>query len=222
MTRPATPRRASNSVCVTTDAGSGGGTGFKQAAPYLYEGWGDPPSPATVMNATGVKWFTMAFVLASGGCTPGLGRQPAADRRRATQTAINQIRAAGGDVVPSFGGWQRQQARPELLHRASALAGAYQKVIDAYGLKAIDIDIENTDEFENEAVQDRILDRAEDRQANNPGLKTIVTFGTSTTGPTYYGNRLIEQAQGAERRTSTSSPSCRSTSAAAPTCTATR
>ncbi|MFD6751822.1 carbohydrate binding domain-containing protein, partial [Streptomyces anthocyanicus] len=61
---------ASNSVSVTTNAGGGGGTGFKQAAPYLYEGWGDPPNPTTVMNATGVKWFTMAFVLDSGGCTP--------------------------------------------------------------------------------------------------------------------------------------------------------
>ncbi|MYS18580.1 carbohydrate binding domain-containing protein, partial [Streptomyces sp. SID4982] len=61
---------ASNAVSVTTSAGSGGGTGFKQAAPYLYEGWGDPPNPATVMNATGVKWFTMAFVLDSGGCNP--------------------------------------------------------------------------------------------------------------------------------------------------------
>ena len=33
---------ASNSVSVTTGAGGGGGTGFKQAAPYLFEGWGDP------------------------------------------------------------------------------------------------------------------------------------------------------------------------------------
>jgi hypothetical protein len=28
----------------------------------------------------------------------------------------------------------------------------------------------------------------------NPGIRTIVTFGTSTTGPNYYGNRLIDQA----------------------------
>src|SRR3954471_19157573 len=61
---------ASNSVSVTTSASGGGGTGFKQAAPYLYEGWGDPPSPSTVMSATGVKWFTMAFMLDSGGCNP--------------------------------------------------------------------------------------------------------------------------------------------------------
>ncbi|MCZ0985745.1 carbohydrate binding domain-containing protein [Streptomyces diastatochromogenes] len=184
---------ASNSVSVTTDAGSGGGTGFKQAAPYLYEGWGDPPSPSTVMSATGIKWFTMAFVLDSGGCTP------AWDGSRALtggvdQTAINQIRSAGGDIVPSFGGWQGSKLGAN-CSSSSALAGALQKVIDAYSLKAIDMDIENTDEFENEAVQAKILTALKTVKANNPGLKTIVTFGTSTTGPTYYGNRLIEQAQ---------------------------
>src|SRR6266542_2098013 len=42
----------------------------KMAAPYLYEGWGDPPSVSTVMSATGIKQFTMAFMLSGGGCTP--------------------------------------------------------------------------------------------------------------------------------------------------------
>ncbi|MCS0599906.1 carbohydrate binding domain-containing protein [Streptomyces sp. LP11] len=184
---------ASNSLSVTTDAGSGGGTGFKQAAPYLFEGWGDPPSPTTVMNATGAKWFTMAFVLDSGGCTPSWdGSRPLTGG--VDQTAINQIRSAGGDVVPSFGGWQGSKLGAN-CSTASALAGAIQKVIDAYGLKAVDMDIENTDEFENEAVQARILTALKTVKADNPGLKTIVTFGTSTTGPTSYGNRLIEQAQ---------------------------
>ncbi|MGW1163477.1 carbohydrate binding domain-containing protein [Streptomyces sp. NPDC002519] len=184
---------ASGSVTVTTDAGSGGGTGFKQAAPYLYEGWGDPPNPSTVMSATGIKWFTMAFVLDSGGCTPAWdGSRPLTGS--ADQTAINQIRSAGGDIVPSFGGWSGSKLGAN-CSSASALAGALQKVIDAYSLKAIDMDIENTDEFENEAVQARILTALKTVKANNPGLRTIVTFGTSTTGPTYYGNRLIEQAQ---------------------------
>ncbi|MEV7199589.1 carbohydrate binding domain-containing protein [Streptomyces griseoluteus] len=184
---------ASNSVSVTTNAGSGGGTGFKQAAPYLYEGWGDPPNPATVMSATGVKWFTMAFVLDSGGCNPAWdGSRPLTGG--ADQTAINQIRSAGGDIVPSFGGWQGSKLGAN-CSSASALAGAIQKVIDAYSLKSIDMDIENTDEFENEAVQAKILTALKTVKANNPGLKTIVTFGTTTTGPSYYGNRLIEQAK---------------------------
>ncbi|WP_431677941.1 carbohydrate binding domain-containing protein [Kitasatospora sp. KL5] len=184
---------ASNSVAVTTDPGGGGGTGFKQAAPYLYMGWGEPPSATTVMSATGIKWFTMAFILSSGGCNPSWdGQRPLTGG--VDQQTVNAIRAAGGDIVPSIGGWQGNKLGPNCA-TAADLAGAYQKVISAYGLKAIDVDIENTDEFENTAVQDKILGALKIVKQNNPGLRTILTFGTATTGPTYYGNRLIEQAK---------------------------
>ncbi|MET7594414.1 carbohydrate binding domain-containing protein [Streptomyces sp. NPDC005481] len=184
---------ASNAVSVTTDAGGGGGTGFKQAAPYLYLGWGDPPSATSVMSSTGVKWYTMAFMLDQGGCNPAWdGSRPLTGGN--DQSVINSIRSAGGDIVPSFGGWSGSKLGAN-CSSASALAAALQKVIDAYSLKAIDMDIENTDEFENAAVQDRILTALKTVKANNPGLRTIVTFGTTTTGPTYWGNRLIEQAQ---------------------------
>ncbi|MFE2219052.1 carbohydrate binding domain-containing protein [Streptomyces canus] len=184
---------ASNAVSVTTDAGGGGGTGFKQAAPYLYLGWGDPPSATSVMSATGIKWYTMAFILSSGGCNPAWdGSRPLTGGN--DQSVINSIRSAGGDIVPSIGGWSGNKLGPN-CSTPEALAGAYQKVIDAYGLKAIDVDIENTDEFENATVQDRILSALKIVKANNPGLRTILTFGTSTTGPTYWGNRLIEQAK---------------------------
>jgi len=162
------------------------------AAPYLYEGWGNPPAPATVMSATGIKQFTMAFMLSGGGCTPAWdGSRPLTGG--VDQTAINAIRAAGGDIEISFGGWSGNKLGPN-CSSASALAAAYQQVINAYSLKYIDIDIENTDEFESEAVQDRILGALKIVKANNPSIKTIVTFGTSTTGPTYWGTRLINQA----------------------------
>ncbi|MGW0752312.1 carbohydrate binding domain-containing protein [Streptomyces sp. NPDC002587] len=187
---------ASNAVTVTTDNGTTP-TGFKQAAPYLYLGWGNPPSATTVMNATGAKWFTMAFILSSGGCNPAWdGQRPLTGG--VDQSTISSIRAAGGDIVPSIGGWQGNKLGPNCA-TPEALAGAYQRVIDAYGLKAVDVDIENTDEFENAVVQDRIIGALKIVKQNNPGLRTILTFGTSTTGPTSWGNRLIEQskAQGA-------------------------
>lgn len=184
---------ASAPVTVTTSTGTTPPTGFKQAAPYLYLGWGEPPAATTVMNATGVKWFTMAFILAQNGCNPAWDSQ-----RPLTggvdQSTINSIRAAGGDIVPSIGGWSGNKLGPN-CSTPEALAGAYQKVIDAYGLRAIDVDIENTDEFENAAVQDRIITALKIVKANNPGLRTILTFGTSTTGPTSWGNRLIEQSR---------------------------
>nr|BFE58528.1 hypothetical protein GCM10020063_030540 [Dactylosporangium thailandense] len=181
---------ASNSVTGTTTGGTttGGGT----AAPYLYMGWGDPPNPQTVQSATGIKWFTMAFVLSSGGCNPAWdGSRPLTGG--VDQTAINQIRAGGGDVVPSFGGWSGNKLGPN-CSTPQALAGAYQTVINAYGLKAIDIDIENTDEFENDTVRNRIVDALKIVKQNNPSIKTIVTFGTATTGPGYYAQQLISRA----------------------------
>jgi len=163
-----------------------------RGAPYLYLGWGDPQNPASVMASTGVKWFTMAFVLSGGGCSPAWdGNRPLTGGVDAN--AIAQIRAAGGDIVPSFGGWSGNKLGPNCA-TPEALAGAYQQVIDAYRLKAIDIDIENSDEFENETVQDRILNALKIVKQRNPGIQTIVTFGTSTTGPNYYGNRLIQRS----------------------------
>nr|WP_242438635.1 carbohydrate binding domain-containing protein [Streptomyces sp. CB00455] len=183
---------ASNAVTVTTDTGTTP-TGSGQAAPYLYLGWGNPPSATTVMNATGAKWFTMAFILSSGGCNAAWdGQRPLTGG--VDQSTISSIRAAGGDVVPSIGGWQGNKLGPNCA-TPEALAGAYQQVINAYGLKAIDVDIENTDEFENAVVQDRILGALKIVKQNNPGLRTILTFGTSTSGPTSWGNRLIEQSK---------------------------
>lgn len=162
-------------------------------APYMYLGWGSPPAPSTVMSATGVKWFTLAFMLASGGCNPSWDSQRPLQGGVDAQT-INAIRAAGGEVVPSFGGWSGNKLGPN-CSSASALAGAYQQVINAYNLKAIDIDIENTDEFESEAVQDRILGALKIIKQNNPAVKTIITFGTTTSGPNFWGTRLINQAR---------------------------
>ncbi|MGH3713622.1 MAG: ricin-type beta-trefoil lectin domain protein [Micromonosporaceae bacterium] len=165
----------------------------RMAAPYLYLGWGDPPNVTTVMNATGIKQFTMAFMLSGGGCTPKWdSTRPLTGG--VDQQVINQIRANGGDIEISFGGWSGNKLGPN-CSSASALAGAYQQVINAYGLKYIDIDIENTDEFENEVVQDRILGALKIIKQNNPGIKTIITFGTSTSGPSWWGTRLINRSR---------------------------
>jgi len=167
--------------------------GTKMAsAPYIYPGWGDPPAPSTVMNATGIKAFTMAFVLANG-CNPvwdGEGGLTGGSH----ESTINAIKAAGGSVVPSVGGWSGNKLGPN-CSTAALLAGAYQKIISTFSLKAIDIDIENTDEFENPTVQDRILGALKIIKQNNPTVTTILTFGTTTSGPSATGVRLITQAK---------------------------
>ncbi|MFI5844492.1 chitinase [Catenuloplanes sp. NPDC051500] len=168
-------------------------TGTKMAsAPYIYPGWGNPPAPATVMSETGIRAFTIAFVLANG-CNPVWDGESGLTGGVHAST-ISAIQAAGGSVVPSIGGWSGNKLGPNCA-TPEALAGAYQKVINAFGLKAIDIDIENSDEFENTVVQDRILGALKIIKQNNPSVKTILTFGTSPTGPNYYGIRLIQQSK---------------------------
>src|SRR5262249_31186124 len=55
----------------TGGGGGGGGTvPAMAAAPYAYLGWGSPPDLRTVMSATGIRWFTMAFMLTNGTCNP--------------------------------------------------------------------------------------------------------------------------------------------------------
>ncbi|SDH04270.1 Cellulose binding domain-containing protein [Lentzea fradiae] len=185
------PTTTTTTTTTTTSNQPVPGTG--RGAPYLYLGWGNPQNATQVMRDSGVKWFTLAFVLSGGGCTPSWDSSRPLTGGVDEQT-INAIRAAGGDIVPSFGGWSGNKLGPN-CSTPEALAGAYQQVIDAYRLKAIDIDIENSDEFENAVVQDRILTALKIVKQRNPGIQTIVTFGTGTTGPNYYGARLIDQAK---------------------------
>ncbi|MFG2125924.1 glycosyl hydrolase family 28 protein [Streptomyces sp. NPDC048710] len=160
-------------------------------APYEYLGWGNPQSPTSVMSATGVKWFTLAFILSDGSCNPKWdGSRPLTGGT--DQSTINAIRNAGGDVMVSVGGWSGAKLG-EKCSSASALAGAYQKVVNAYRLKALDIDIENT-EWSNATVRQRVVDALKTVKAANPGLKTVITFGTTTGGPDSTGVDMIKRA----------------------------
>ncbi|MEU0567697.1 CBM35 domain-containing protein [Nonomuraea sp. NPDC005983] len=159
-------------------------------APYKYGGWGSAGSPAGVMSATGVKWFTLAFILSDGTCNPKW------DGTRALtggsdEAGVNAIRANGGDVIVSVGGWSGTKLG-EKCTSASALAAAYQKVISAYRLKALDIDIENT-EWASATVRQRVIDALKTVKADNPGLKTVITFGTTPTGPDSTGVDMINR-----------------------------
>lgn len=168
---------------------------FIGAAPYEYFGWGNPQDPAEVMARTGIRWFTVAFILSDGGCNPKWDGQRSLTSG-VDATAIAKIRAGGGDIVVSFGGWAGKKLG-EKCTSAAALAGAYQKVIDAHRLKAIDIDIEDT-EFHSEAAQQRVIDALKIVKSSNPGIKTYVTIGTEQSGPDSWGVKLIKRGAAAK------------------------
>jgi len=162
-----------------------------RAAPYLTLGWGDPPDPATVMTATGIHDFTLAFVLAHRGCSPEWdGTRPLLGGSDAASIAA--IRAAGGDVSVSFGGWSGHKLG-SACRTPTALAGAYEKVIDDYGLEAIDIDIEHT-EISDAATRLRVVTALRRVQVDDPSVEITITFGTTPTGPDSAGRSLIADA----------------------------
>jgi hypothetical protein len=161
------------------------------AAPYEYLGWGDPQPPASVIETTGVRDLTMAFVLSKGSCSPAWdGRRPLLGG--ADQHAIEAVRAAGGDVVVSFGGWSGKKLGSACKTPAT-LAAAYQKVIDAYSPAAIDVDIEHG-EFTNKITRRRVIEALAAVQRANPGLGISITMGTAESGPEKNGLSLIADA----------------------------
>ncbi|MGO9488317.1 MAG: chitinase [Solirubrobacteraceae bacterium] len=163
----------------------------EMAAPYEYLGWGDPQPPTSVMAATGVQDLTLAFILSKGKCNPEWdGQRPLLGG--VDEAAIEAIRAAGGEVDVSFGGWSGKKLG-NACKSVAALAGAYQEVIDAYGLHAIDIDIEHS-EFTSRKTRQRVVEALAAVQSANPGLEISITMGTAETGPEADGVSLIADA----------------------------
>jgi len=93
-------------------------------------------------QATGQKYYTLAFVLDGGGCNAEwAGSTPI--NQGFMQSDISSLRAAGGDVIASFGG----EVGTELATSCgseSALQAQYQNVINDYNLTHIDFDIEGS------------------------------------------------------------------------------
>ncbi|MCA1657643.1 MAG: cellulose binding domain-containing protein, partial [Actinobacteria bacterium] len=130
-TQPTTTTTTTQPTTTTTTVPPGPGTGF--FAPYAdVTLWPPIDLPATA-TASGVKSFTLAFIVnGSGTCQASWGGVMAlADGPSASSVA--QLRAQGGDVIVSFGGANGVELAQSCT-TATALANQYQSVIDFYGL----------------------------------------------------------------------------------------
>ena len=114
----------------------------------------NPQNITDAINATGDKNFNLAFVLDSGGCTPAWGGD--ANHKVSSDTTVtgvvSAVRATGGDVAVSFGGYNGLELGAS-CGGASSLANAYQAVINKYNLTRIDLDYEGDDLDANMAVR---------------------------------------------------------------------
>ncbi|WP_433083172.1 carbohydrate-binding protein [Dactylosporangium sp. CA-052675] len=165
------------------------------SAPYLMPFDNSPPDAIAVMNATGQKAFQLAFILApnGGGCTPTWdGTRPVSSDTEAA-ALISRIRAAGGDVSVSIGGYGGTKLG-QTCGTPAATAAAYQQVVTKYSLKAIDFDLEEP-EYENAAAVNNELGAAQILQRDNPGLYVSVTTAGTAAGTGWFGTEMLKNAK---------------------------
>jgi hypothetical protein len=113
-------------------------------APYLPIYWQTPnslPAYLTSMKSVGIKYITLAFILASTDGTPMFNGDTPDTITAPVLPFIQGVRSAGGDVILSFGG----QSGVELANKITDLTkliAAYQSIINYYDVSMIDFDIE--------------------------------------------------------------------------------
>jgi chitinase len=154
----------------------------------------NPPNLPQVMAATGQKTFELAFVLSDGGCNAAWGGTADVSSDTTVAGIISGVRAAGGDVSVSFGGYGGTKLG-QVCGSASATAAAEQAVINKYQLKAVDFDLEEP-EYENTTAIDYEIGAAQILQQNNPGLYVSITTAGTTAGTGYFGQNVLNTAKG--------------------------
>ena len=106
-------------------------------------------SPAALSKASGAKYLTMAFLqtAVTGSCDILWNGDPSTPVAQSTFGAdIAKIRARGGDVVPSFGGFSADDTATEIADSCASvdkIAAAYEKVITTYNVTRLDMDVED-------------------------------------------------------------------------------
>ena len=142
-------------------------------APY-FETW-QPDTITGIAQQSGARYFTLAFLetLGKTSCTLAWDGDKARTVAGGTYASdIASLRAIGGDVVPSFGGWSADQGGTEIgdsCKDVNAIAAAYESVITTYNVTRLDMDIEG-----------RSLTRTDGIDRRNKAIKLLQDWAAST------------------------------------------
>jgi len=142
-------------------------------APY-FETW-QPDTITGIAQQSGARYFTLAFLetLSKTSCT--LAWNGESGRTVASNAYVDDIaalRALGGDVVPSFGGWSADQGGTEIGDSCTdpaAIAAAYEDVVTRLGVTRLDMDIEG-----------RSLTKPDGIDRRNKAIKLLQDWATAT------------------------------------------
>ncbi len=156
---------------------------------------GSMESLVNLAEKSGNKQFTLAFILGNEGdkqsCAALWGGQTQMSvASQWGKKAINDLRAIGGDVIISFGGasgWYLSQA----CQTTDDLYNEYKRVVDTYGVKHLDFDVEMGRENDT-AAMNRMVSALVRLQKVIPDLH--ISFTLAAAPDIIRGFHVVEQA----------------------------
>lgn len=177
----------------TTPPPTGGPVDF---APYLDVTLWPPPDLDGLAADRGLELFTLAFlVTGEAACAPAWGGViPLADDHLGAE--VDELRAAGSDVIVSFGGALGTELA-QSCGTVDALAAAYQAAIDPYGLTGIDVDVEGgalADHAANDRRSAALARLQADAAAAGRSLEVSLTLPVLPAGLTADGLEVVRSA----------------------------
>ncbi|HET9170200.1 MAG TPA: ricin-type beta-trefoil lectin domain protein [Actinospica sp.] len=173
---------------------AGGAFPAHYAAPYLQIAGSDAGDLAADQAATGLKYYSLAFLIPQSGCTPEWEDDGSGVGAFAAQ--ISALQSSGGNVIISFGG----AAGGELAQTCtsvSSLTAAYLNVVNTYGVNRLDFDIEGGVLSDTAATTRRDQALAA-LQAEDPNVQIDFTLAVAPNGlPTGSGSEyaLLQDAK---------------------------
>jgi chitinase len=164
------------------------------AAPYLQIAGSDAGDMAADEAATGLKYYTLAFLIPQSGCTPEWEDDGSGVGAFASQ--ISALQSSGGNVIISFGGADGGELA-QTCTNVSSLTAAYQNVVNTYGVNRLDFDIEGgvLSDTAATSLRDQALAAL---QAEDPSVQVDFTLAVAPNGlPTGTGSEyaLLQDAK---------------------------
>ncbi|HEY6961327.1 MAG TPA: chitinase [Gaiellaceae bacterium] len=160
-------------------------------APY-FETW-TTDGITTTAQQSGARYFTLAFLetLSKSSCTLAWnGSRNDLETGGRYLDDIASLRAIGGDVIPSFGGWSADQGGTEIADSCkdvNAIAAAYEDVITRYDVTRLDMDVEG-----------RSLTRSDGIDRRNEALKLVEDWAAAQGRPFQVSYTVPTSASGLE------------------------
>jgi chitinase len=137
------------------------------------------------------KYYSLAFVLADQSKQPSWNAMESLTNASVI-ASIDKLRSKGGDVIISCGGANGSELG-YVIKDLDALVAAYQRIVDTFKLKWLDLDIEGG-QLESTSID--LRNRAIAKlQKTNPGLLVSYTLSADSSGLNSLSVGLLENAK---------------------------